>query len=125
MPRYVDHDARHFPSNPNQREPKAPPADVNLARRRLLVDAAGGVEACVVGRRGHVLAFEKRDAEAFELARGGIGMRRDAEDAFEGALQRKGTQADVAGKRVQAQVAFAGKREVYGLNNLVNGPLPK
>lgn len=95
--------------------PGAPPleANVGLATRPLIV-ANTGDRPIQVGSHFHfyevntALTFDRAAALGFRLnIPAGTAVRFEPGDT----------------KEVEV-VAFAGKREVYGLNNLVNGPLP-
>ena len=95
--------------------PGAPALDLNagLATRPLVV-ANTGDRPIQVGSHFHfyevnaALAFDRAQALGFRLnIPAGTAVRFEPGDTREVEL-----------------VAFAGKREVYGLNNLVNGPLP-
>src|SRR6187402_3566504 len=95
--------------------PGAPPLEANtgLATRALIV-ANTGDRPIQVGSHFHfyevntALTFDRAAALGFRLnIPAGTAVRFEPGDT----------------KEVEV-VAFAGKREVYGLNNLVNGPLP-
>src|SRR5262245_41901372 len=95
--------------------PGAPPLDLNagLATRPLVV-ANTGDRPIQVGSHFHfyevnaALSFDRAQALGFRLnIPAGTAVRFEPGDRREVEL-----------------VAFAGRREVYGLNNLVNGPLP-
>ena len=95
--------------------PGAPPLEANtgLATRMLIV-ANTGDRPIQVGSHFHfyevntALTFDRAAALGFRLnIPAGTAVRFEPGDT----------------KEVEV-VAFAGKREVYGLNNLVNGPLP-
>jgi urease subunit beta len=95
--------------------PGAPPLEINTGlATRLLVVANTGDRPVQVGSHFHFyevntsLSFDRAAALGFRLnIPAGTAVRFEPGDT----------------KEVEI-VAFAGKREVYGLNNLVNGPLP-
>jgi len=95
--------------------PNAPPLEINsgLATGMLIV-ANTGDRPIQVGSHFHfyevneALSFDRTAALGFRLnIPAGTAVRFEPGDT----------------KEVEV-VAFAGRREVYGLNNLVNGPLP-
>ena len=88
-------------------------ANVGLATRKLIV-ANTGDRPVQIGSHFHFyevntsLHFDRASALGFRLnIAAGTAVRFEPGDTREVEV-----------------VAFAGKREVYGLNNLVNGPLP-
>lgn len=92
---------------------KALEANVGLATRMLIV-ANTGDRPVQIGSHFHFyevntsLHFDRASALGFRLnIAAGTAVRFEPGDTREVEV-----------------VAFAGKREVYGLNNLVNGPLP-
>jgi urease subunit beta len=95
--------------------PGAPPLEINTGlATRLMVVANTGDRPIQVGSHFHFyevnasLSFDRAAALGFRLnIPAGTAVRFEPGDT----------------KEVEV-VAFAGKREVYGLNNLVNGPLP-
>jgi len=95
--------------------PGAPPLEANVGlATHLLVVANTGDRPVQVGSHFHfyevntALTFDRAAALGFRLnIPAGTAVRFEPGDT----------------KEVEV-VAFAGKREVYGLNNLVNGPLP-
>jgi urease subunit beta len=89
------------------------PANVGLATTTVLVSNTGD-RPIQVGSHFHFyevntsLEFDRAEALGFRLnIPAGTAVRFEPGDTREVVL-----------------VAFAGKREMYGLNNLVNGPLP-
>ncbi len=95
--------------------PGAPPLEANagLATRMLIV-ANTGDRPIQVGSHFHF--YEVNTALTFERA-ASLGFRLNIPAGTAVRFEPGDT------KEVEV-VAFAGKREVYGLNNLVNGPLP-
>ncbi len=95
--------------------PGAPPLEANtgLATRALIV-ANTGDRPIQVGSHFHF--YEVNTALTFERA-ASLGFRLNIPAGTAVRFEPGDT------KEVEV-VAFAGKREVYGLNNLVNGPLP-
>ena len=95
--------------------PNAPDLEANLGlETRPLIVANTGDRPIQVGSHFHffevntLLHFDRSASLGFRLnIPAGTAVRFDPGDTREVEL-----------------VAFAGKREVYGLNNLVNGPLP-
>jgi urease subunit beta len=95
--------------------PGAPPLEANtgLATRALIV-ANTGDRPIQVGSHFHF--YEVNTALTFDRA-ASLGFRLNIPAGTAVRFEPGDT------KEVEV-VAFAGKREVYGLNNLVNGPLP-
>ena len=95
--------------------PGAPPLEANTGlTTRLLIVSNTGDRPIQVGSHFHfyevntALSFDRPASLGFRLnIPAGTAVRFEPGDT----------------KEVEV-VAFAGKREVYGLNNLVNGPLP-
>jgi len=95
--------------------PDAPPLEINVGLpTHLFVVANTGDRPIQVGSHFHfyevneALSFDRATALGFRLnIPAGTALRFEPGDT----------------KEVEV-VAFAGRREVYGLNNLVNGPLP-
>jgi urease subunit beta len=95
--------------------PDAPPLEINVGLpTRLLVVANTGDRPIQVGSHFHF--YEVNEALSFDRA-AALGFRLNIPAGTAVRFEPGDT------KEVEA-VAFAGRREVYGLNNLVNGPLP-
>lgn len=95
--------------------PGAPPLDANtgLATKTLVVSNTGD-RPIQVGSHFHF--FEVNAALTFDRATS-LGFRLNIPAGTAVRFEPGDT-------REVEVVTFAGKREVYGLNNLVNGPLP-
>lgn len=95
--------------------PNAPPLEINSGLpTHLLVVANTGDRPIQVGSHFHF--FEVNEALAFDRA-AALGFRLNIPAGTAVRFEPGDT-------REVEVVAFAGRREVYGLNNLVNGPLP-
>ena len=95
--------------------PDAPPLEINAGLpTHLLVVSNTGDRPIQVGSHFHF--YEVNEALTFDRA-AALGFRLNIPAGTAVRFEPGDT------KEVEV-VAFAGRREVYGLNNLVNGPLP-
>ena len=93
----------------------APPLEANVGlATRLLIVANTGDRPVQVGSHFHF--YEVNTSLTFDRA-ASLGFRLNIPAGTAVRFEPGDT------KEVEV-VAFAGKREIYGLNNLVNGPLP-
>src|SRR6478672_268013 len=87
--------------------------------RRIGIEAAIGVEACVVDRLGYRPAFAELRPHSLGAMGCSIGLRRHAERLLEDAMEMVRAQADQLGERIQLRLLVRVLDQAAGLRDLL------